>query len=99
MRVSDKDKKDLLVPEEKAAYPYGLRIHLEAKDLEKIGMSGTPEVGVKYMMMAEVEVVSVAIDTEKGDSKEFNTSLQITEMELKEAKAEEKSADAVIYGA
>lgn len=65
-------------------YGYGLRLHLDNAELEKLGF-GTemPEVGSKRTMRAIVEVVSTS-KHEGADGIERSLSLQITDMGIDE---------------
>lgn len=80
-------------------YPYGLRISLDEKAIQKMGMGDMPQVGKKMKMMAMVEVVEVRqYDRNDGDS-DRGIDLQITDMAMM-ANDEERvrSAEEALYG-
>lgn len=77
-------------------YPWGLKVHLEDEDLEKLGIDMLPDVGGKRLMIARVEIVSASRhDTQDGVDRSM--SLQITDMKLREDEPERDPAD-VMYG-
>jgi hypothetical protein len=74
-------------------YTYGLRIHLEEPELQKLGLND-PEVGSQMPMVAVMKVVSYSKE-EKGRS----MTLLITDLGLPEKKEDkEKQRAVVMYG-
>lgn len=71
-------------------YPYGLRLSLEEADLQKLGMTGSPELDSEFKLTALVCVVSVSQhESEGSDGKKRSLSLQIERMELTPAAEED----------
>jgi len=63
------------------AYPYGLCLHLDAEQLEKLGITALPKVGSTMMIHAMAYVKSTgAYETQGGN--DMTMSLQITDMEI-----------------
>ena len=75
------DQSEMLGKGPQDEYPYGLRICLDDDSMEKLGLSGTFEIGKKLRLNAVVEVVSSS-KRETDEGPEFNMDLQIVEMEL-----------------
>lgn len=76
-------------------YPYGLCIHLEQDQLEKLGITELPKVGAAMMIHANAYVKTVSqYDTQDGEDK--RVELQITELEI--APGEAKDAAEIMYG-
>lgn len=81
---------------EPSPYPYGLCISLDEESLSKLGVEKLPQIGTKVLLMAKATVESVeARATQEG--KYRNMRLQITDLELSDAKPE-KSAVETMYG-
>jgi len=101
MKLSEEDKKEETMPSvmDRPSYPYGLKIHLSEECVERLGMNEAPQVGSKFMMLAQVEVVDVH-QTEKGDDKKYySMGMQITDMDLQKVKKEEsKDTASTLYG-
>lgn len=97
MKLSEVEKKDLVVPEP-PKYPYGLKISLGPEELEKLGYEDVPQVGSEKKMYALVEVVEVSVAEEKGDDKDHRVVFQIKELEFKKEEKKEKSSTQVMYG-
>ena len=81
----------------KEEYPYGLCISLGKEELKKLGITQPPSVGSKMTITAAVFVKSASTHEYVGDDKEMNVSLQITDMEIGEAKDKADSAT-LLYG-
>ena len=60
-------------------YPYGLRLRLNAEELEKIGLD-IPKVGEMVHIMAMCEVVSCTAQARKDGGAHHDCELQITHM-------------------
>lgn len=92
-RDNDSDEMAMEEPD----YPWGLRVHLEDESLDKLDMDDLPAVGSKMTMMTTVEVTSVSQHEDSSDDGERrNVELQITDMELTDAKP--RDASKVLYG-
>lgn len=63
-------------------YPYGLCISLEQDDLEKLGITALPKVGVEMTVTARAYVKSTSAYDTQGEGKRMSVSLQITDLEL-----------------
>ncbi len=61
-------------------YPWGLRIHLNEIDLEKLGIKELPDIESEMQMVALVEVVEVASTEMSGEKEHRRVELQIKEM-------------------
>ena len=75
------------------SYPYGLCLCLDSETFKKLNMK-VPILGEKFILHAMVEVSSLSQSSYKGDEKNVNVSLQITEMELEK---QGTPAEEVIY--
>lgn len=96
MKITEEEKKEqqqVSVLDDAANYPYGLKIQLDSESFAKLGIP-VPQIGQKMKMMAMVEVCSLSQNNYKGDAKEVEVSLQITDMEIVKP---EKQAHEVIY--
>lgn len=90
MEHDDEDQSDLAFPgvPEKPRYPYGLRISLTHKELEKLGLDADCEVGDVIDLRAFAEVTSVSVNqTENGN--DCRVELQITKLAVENESAEE----------
>jgi len=63
-------------------YPYGLCLHLEGADMDKLGIKRLPEVGDEYVVKAIAKVTSVS-SNESEQNANSSVSLQITMMDAK----------------
>lgn len=96
--ISNPEKQDAVktsVLDDKPNYPYGCRIYLGPDELKKLGFTGTPEIGKKLNISGVAEVVSVNVEKEVGDVKEFAISLQFIDMELGSSEAKKSAADTI----
>jgi len=99
LKISEMEKKEEAMPEsvlDTSNYPYGLRINLDPKTMQKLNM-GIPSVGQKMKLICEAEVISVYAENKRGDEREICSGLQITAMEVAKKEAEIPAA-AAIYG-
>lgn len=69
-------------------YPYGLRLHLNDDELEKLGIDKLPKVGEGGSIEAVFKIVSTHESANEGQKKYRSVELQITHMDLG---AEDKS--------
>lgn len=83
MKMSKKEAEKMSKPSKMDApeYPYGLCLHLEKEEIEKLGL-GTPKAGSKLMFHAMVEVKSVTVSDRADDKGYKSMELQITDMEM-----------------
>ena len=78
--------KDCMPDEEGPKYPWGLRIHLNPKSMETLGIKLAP-VGSNMQLEATVFIQSTEAEETEADGKpKLSMSLQITHMELTEIK-------------
>ena len=101
MRLSEEEKKDFSTPSLPKApkYPHGLRIHIDADSLKKLGVEGIPKVEDKVKFEADAMVMSVDKHEVNGDESEISISLQITDMYfVDKEKKEEKTSTTIMYG-
>lgn len=87
----------------KPEYPYGLKINLGPKELEKLDIMKAPEVGAFFYIKGKVEVVSVEKDESQSSGEGLRVCLQIKEMAMhdKDADKAEKpkgETEQVMYG-
>lgn len=62
-------------------FPYGLRIHLDAEILAKLGIKTLPKVGTMVKITAEAQVRSTEVNERDGKEKK-SMSIQIEKMDL-----------------
>ena len=85
------------VPVAAAEYPYGLSIHLDERDLEKLGLSGDCEAGDTLHFMAMATVKSVT-KTDYNGKKSTSINLQIEKMVAESEDEEMGPRSAKRYG-
>lgn len=78
-------------------YPWGLRLDLDDDALDKLGLTGIPEVGKVLLLTARVEVVRRS-EEERPDELHRSLGLQITDMALEAMPAEGKTTEQRLYG-
>jgi len=81
-------------------YPWGLCLHLEKRELDKLGITDLPGVGDEFHLsvIAKVTQVSQQSGTDRDDSK--SVALQITMICVNEhERAKQESDEAKKYGA
>jgi hypothetical protein len=89
MELTKKEAKESdsprLVGEKKSgpSYPYGLRITLEDKAIEKLGLSSLPKVGSTLTLSAKVEVTAASV-REGENGKQRDLTLQITDLAIED---------------
>lgn len=64
------------------AYPYGLKLYLDAKAIAKLGIKDLPKVGSKMKLQAEVEVCDISMNESQLYGENKSMGLQITDMAL-----------------
>ena len=92
---NEKEKEESELSEMK--YPYGLRICLDQKSLEKLGLKELPKVGSKMMIQAMVEVSSASQYESLENGKNKSLDLQITELGINTKKGA-KEISSELYG-
>lgn len=89
-----KEEKTLLATSEPEEFPFGLSIHIEDDELNKLGFSESPEVGAEMLLTAKVKVTSMSESKHMMDNEENRSiSLQITDMGLESATARKSTED------
>ena len=83
---------------EEPMYPYGLCIHLDQDQLEKLNITKLPAVGTEMTISAKVFVKGTsAYETQGG--KDMTVDLQITDMEIGESEGKKTTDYAnALYG-
>ena len=63
-------------------YPYGLCIHLDKEELDKLGITELPKIGIEMMLEVKAKVtrVSVSQSAVEGADEQTNVELQITDI-------------------
>lgn len=100
MSIGAEEKKEmsqLSVVDDKPMYPYGLKLHLDPKSVEKLGLNEIPKIGDKMVVLAQVEVCGLYQEKTSDDVPKFNMDLQITSMDVKKPQ-EKKTAEDALYG-
>jgi hypothetical protein len=91
--VKDESQDTILSDAKMPEYPYGLRINIDADEMEKLGLTELPEIGKKFMVHAMADVVSISQSDSAEGEPEKNFSLQITDMALEKSNEEQKNKD------
>lgn len=73
------------------AYPYGLKLYLDAKSIAKLGLKELPKVGAKMHLEATVEVCDISMNESQLYGENKSMGIQITDMSL--GKGDESSED------
>lgn len=63
-------------------YPYGLCIHMDGDELDKVGMKELPAVGTEIPITVRVKVTRVSQSAVEGADEERSIDLQITDMAI-----------------
>jgi hypothetical protein len=73
-------------------YPWGLGLHLDKEQLDKLSIATLPEVGSEMHLLCVAKVTSVNHSARAGQDENCSVGLQITMMQvlLKESAAAEK---------
>lgn len=102
MKISKAEAKAMMEPSslaegDRPRYPWGLSITLDKDALEKLGIADDlPGVGEKYLLIAEVDVVSVSSNESEGGSNR-SVGLQITSMCLEDADSDTSKTASTLY--
>lgn len=77
---------------EQNPYPWGLCLHLDKEQLDKLSLTELPQVGSEMHLLCVAKVTSVNHSARDGQDENASVGLQITMMQvlLKESAAEEK---------
>lgn len=92
LELDDEDKMDTAMPiamSNKPDYPYGLRICLTHKELEKLGLDADCEVGDMLDMRCFGSVTSVSISDDSG-GKSCRIEIQIEKIAVENEMTEEE---------
>lgn len=79
-------------------YPYGLRLDLDDDALEKLGITGLPEVGKSLQMLAIVEVCNVSSYKSFDGENEKRVCFQITDMGLGSVPSDKETSEKLYNG-
>lgn len=96
MSLSIQEKKEQAEPTmitDQADYPYGLRIDLDPKSVEKLGLESIPKLNDTMTLVAKVEVVNISSQKGEDDIRKPSITLQITDMSLEAGAKKEESSD------
>lgn len=63
-------------------YPYGLCIHLDKDELDKLGIKDLPKIGTEMMIHAMVKVTRVSQSAAEHSEEYTSVDLQITDIGL-----------------
>lgn len=87
-----KQEKGMCSPGEPEAYPWGLCLHLDKEQMDKLSIATLPQVGTEVHLIAVAKVTSVNESAREGQDENRSVGLQITMMQvlLSETPAEEK---------
>ncbi|MEW8089997.1 MAG: capsid staple protein [Candidatus Thiodiazotropha endolucinida] len=77
---SERDSEVSAAPSEEEAYPWGLRLHLEEPEIEKLGIDSV-EVGATLDVTGKVKVTSFS-NHEDGKENRRSIELQVTDLVL-----------------
>lgn len=99
MKMTSSEAKAQSTPAEVDAprYPWGLAITLDQDSLDKLDMTGLPDVGEEYLIGGCVKVTSVSSNEHEG-GKHKSVSLQITELGLAPKPKGKDAADTLYDG-
>jgi len=61
-------------------YPYGLCIHMDRDEMDKLGMTDMPKVGTELTLCAKVKVTRVSQSAVEGADEEASIDMQITDL-------------------
>ena len=61
-------------------YPYGLCIHMDKDELDKLGISDLPKVGTEMMLEVKVKVTRVSQSAMEGADEQTSVDFQITDI-------------------
>lgn len=79
---------------EPPAYPWGLCLHLEKDELDKLGISTLPQVGSEVHFAAVAKVTSVNQSAREGQDENTSVALQITMLAIvKTESADEETGE------
>lgn len=96
MELSDEDKFDLAIPciggPQQPDYPYGLKIALTERELEKLGLEADCSVGDLIDMRCFATVTSVSTE-QRGGKTTARVELQIEKIALEDEATEMPSED------
>ena len=65
-------------------YPYGLCIHLDKDELDKLGIKDLPKIGTEMMIEAKVKVTRVSQSAAENSEEYTSVDLQITDIGIED---------------
>lgn len=95
MELDDDEKLDASMPiamPERPSFPYGLRICLTHRELEKLGLDADCDIGDVIDLRAFAEVTSVSM-TDGAGGKECRVELQIQKLAVENEATEDMGAE------
>lgn len=84
-REEEKEPEEVAMSGSMSPYPYGLCIHLDKDEMDKLGITELPSVGMEYHIFAVGQVNSVsqsASDYGQGEDESSSMGIQITMLQL-----------------
>lgn len=96
-RAPEREEMPGEIEDDEPRYPYGLCIRLGKDELEKLGITSLPTVGVEMNVMARATVKSVSSYETQGEGADMSVELQITDLEVGQASGTSAAASA-LYG-
>lgn len=99
MKRTESEQKDSEVcgrSAEESRYPWGLRLHLEQPELDKLSLSVMP-IGSEVTITAKAKFVSIHQSEQIDQEKDISCALQITDMDVGIKPDENKVAERM-YG-
>lgn len=89
MKVTGSQNDTILAADQQEdQFPYGLRVNLTEKEMEKLGIKDLPNVGDTVMIHAMAEVQSVSQSESQDGGMNKNISYQITDMAIEKGQPE-----------
>lgn len=81
-KAEQKEEQKEYAQGEPPAYPWGLCISLEKRELDKLGITSMPPVGTQVTYTAVAVVTSVNQSAREGEDEESRVGLQITQLQI-----------------
>lgn len=91
LELDDEDQLDTVMPlpmAERPKYPFGLRICLTEKELEKLGLDADCDIGDVIDIRAFARVTSVSVNQMENGDESCRVELQIEEMAVEDEMTE-----------
>jgi len=90
------EDRSLMTHTDEDRFPFGVRLHLETSEIEKLGVSGA-QVGQEFAILARAKVVSVSKSADEDGENESQT-LQITDMAMHPAPTSPDTQADIMFG-